>query len=194
MLSDGWVALKKQIPSSAPNGVQGAREVHTLRTQKQLERHEEPRAGENVKHKEKPSLANRKKGQWISPDNSQATKKQQLLELRHGAWTIFPQFWGAVVCPTPKGWPFFGIMGAVGTHHSYFKETEEAHDDGDPNRQRPRSGCEYSGPADEETGKSNEEKMDQLLWTEMAVNHGCNRALSAVGRYTSGNWFRWVTE
>jgi hypothetical protein len=85
-------------------------------------------------------------------------------------------------------------MGAMGTHHSDFKETEEAHDDGDPNRQRPSSGCEYPCPADEETGETNEEKVDQLLWTEMAVNHVCNWAVSAVGSFTSGNWFRWVIE
>lgn len=194
MLSDGWIALKKQIPSSLPNGIQGTRKVHALRTQKELERHEEPCVGENVKHKEKPSLANRKKGQWISPDNSQTAQEHQFLKRRHGTRTILPEFWGAMVCPTPEGWPFFGIVGTVGTHHSDFKETEKARHDGDPKGQGPGSGCEHPCSADEETGKTYEEKVDQLLRTEMAVNHGCNRTVRAVGSHTSGNWLQWITE
>lgn len=76
MLSDGWVVLEEQITSNFANGIQGAREVHALRTQEQLERHEKRCVGEKIERKEEPPLANPEKRQWISPDNGQTSEER----------------------------------------------------------------------------------------------------------------------
>ena len=190
MFSNGWVTLEKQITCSFADGIQGAREVHALRAQEQFQRHEERCVGQKVERKEEPPLANPEKGQWIAPDNGQTTEENQFLDCRHRARTILPEFRGSVVCPTPKGCSIFGIVGAMGAHHSNLEEPEEPHDDGDPSNQRPGPECEYASSSNDKPGKTDQEKVGQLFWMEMAVNHGCYWAVSAVGSYTSGYWFR----
>lgn len=48
MFSDGWIALEKMAARGFTHRIQGAREVHTFRTQKQLERREEGCVGQKV--------------------------------------------------------------------------------------------------------------------------------------------------
>jgi hypothetical protein len=80
-------------------------------------------------------------------------------------------------------------MGAMRAHHSDLEKTEKPNDDGDPGHQRPGPKCEYAGSSDDKPGKTNQEKVSQLLQAEMAVNLPRYRAIFTVGSYTGGNGF-----
>lgn len=91
MLGDGWIALQKLVARGFTHRIKGAREVHALRTQIQLERRKERCIGQKVENEQEPQSPNPQKRQWIAPDNNQTTEESHFFGYRHRPGTIFPQ-------------------------------------------------------------------------------------------------------